>query len=98
MSGYFDGRNGRLSKTWRIRRCGKSVKTLGDLRVLEDLQFEEICWNLTCCRFTWQVFEESLESYLSPSRGAVWGYLVISLIFGAFGVCTRCIRRYGSVS
>ena len=29
-------------------------------------------WN--CCRFTWQVFEESPESYLSPSRGAVWGY------------------------
>ena len=34
MSGYFDGRNGKLSKTWRFRRCGKSV-TLGDLRDLE---------------------------------------------------------------
>ena len=90
MSGYFDGRNGRLSKTWRFRRCGKSVKTLGDLRVLGDLQFEEICWNWNCCRFTWQVFEECPESYLSPSRGAVWGYLVIGLIFG-------CMRRYGSV-
>ena len=33
MSGYFDGRNGRLSKTWRFRRSGKSVKTLGDLRI-----------------------------------------------------------------
>ena len=32
MSGYFDGRNGRLSKTWRFRRSGKSVKTLGDSR------------------------------------------------------------------
>ena len=29
MSGYFDGRNGRLSKT---------------LRDLRDLQFEDICW------------------------------------------------------
>ena len=45
MSGYFDGRNGRLSKTLRFRRSGKSVKTLGDLRDLGDLQFEEICWN-----------------------------------------------------
>ena len=61
MSGYFDERNGRLSKTWRFR-CGKSVKTLGDLRHLGDLQFEEICWNWNCCRFTWQVFEESPES------------------------------------
>ena len=51
------------------------MKTLGDLRDLGDLQFEEICWNWNCCRFTWQVFEESPESYLSPSRGAVWGYL-----------------------
>ena len=51
------------------------MKTSGDLRDLRDLQFEEICWNWYCCRFTWQVFEESPESYLSPSRGAVWGYL-----------------------
>ena len=42
MSGEFDGRNGRLSKTWIFRRSGKSVKTLGDLRDLRDLQFEEI--------------------------------------------------------
>ena len=62
MSGCVDGRNGRL------------LKTSGDLRDLRDLQFEEICWNWNCCRFTWQVFEESPESYLPPSRGAVWGY------------------------
>ena len=75
MSGYFDGRNGRLSKTWRFWRCGNSVKTLGDLRDLGNIQFEEICWNWNCCCFTWQDFEESPKSYLSPSRGAVWGYL-----------------------
>ena len=57
MSRYFDGRNGRLSKT---------------LRDLRDLQFEETCWRCNCCHFTWQVFfEESPESYLSLSRGAV---------------------------
>ena len=48
MSGYFDGRNGRLSKTWGFRRSGKSVKALGDLRDLGDLQFEEICWHGNC--------------------------------------------------
>ena len=32
MSGYFDGRNGKLSKTWRFWRSGKSVKTLEDSR------------------------------------------------------------------
>ena len=47
-------KNGRVSKTWRFRRCGKYVKTLGDLRDLGDLQFEEICWNWNCCRFTWK--------------------------------------------
>ena len=39
MSGYFDGRNERLSKAWRFRRYGKSVKNLGDLRDLGDFQF-----------------------------------------------------------
>ena len=56
------------------------MKTSEDLRDLRDLQFEEICWNWNCCRFTWQVFEESPESYLSPNRGAVWGTLVIGMI------------------
>ena len=50
-----------------------------------DVQFEEICWNWNCCRFTSQVFEESPESYLSPSRGAVWGYLVVGLITEPLG-------------
>ena len=52
-----------LSRLWEI------------LQILGDLQFEEICWNWNCCRFTWHVFKKSPESYLSPSRGAVWGYL-----------------------
>ena len=57
MSGYFDGRNGRLSKT---------------LRDLRDLQFEEICWELLPFYLaSFFFFEESPESYLSLSRGAV---------------------------
>ena len=35
----------RLLKTWKFRRSGKSVKTMGDLRDMGDLQFKEICWN-----------------------------------------------------
>ena len=105
MSGFFYGRNGRLSKPWRFRRCGKSVKTLGDLGDLGDLQFEEI-WDIFSLRRsvgTGNVavlpgkFEEPLESYLSPSRGAVWGYPVFGLTYEASGVCTRCMRRYGYV-
>ena len=52
---------------------------------------------LEFCRFTWQVFVESPELYLVPSRGAVWGYLGGRFDYGAFGVCTRCMRRYGFV-
>ena len=73
------------------------MKTLGDLRDLGDLQFQEICWNWNCCRFTWQVFEGSPESYLAPSRAAVWGYPAVGTIHGASGVYMRCMRRYGSV-
>ena len=74
MSGYFDGRNGRLSRTWRLWRCGKSVKTLGDSRDLGDLQFEEISWNWKCCRFTWQV----LKSVRNQTSHQVGGCLEVS--------------------
>ena len=86
MSGCFDGRN------------GKSVKTSGDLKDLRDLQFEEICWNWNCRRFTWQVFLKSLRNHTSHQVGGLFGgTLIIGLIFGAAGVCTRCMRRHGSV-
>ena len=42
-------------------------------------------------------FEESPESYLAPSRGAVWGYPAVGTIHGASGVYMRCMRRYGFV-
>ena len=44
-----------------------------------------------------KVFEEPPESYLSPSRGAVWRYLDGRFDYGASGVFTRYMRRYGSV-
>ena len=52
---------------------------------------------MTNPRFTWQVFEESPESYLSPSRVAVWGYLDGRFDYGVSGVCIRYMTRYGSV-
>ena len=97
MSGYFDGRNGRLSKTWRFRRSDKSVKTSGDLRDLRDLS--SVLGDLLevgLLPFYLASFEESPESYLAPSRGAVWGYPAVGTIHGASGVCMRCMRRYGS--
>ena len=72
MSGYFDGRNGRLSKTWRFQRCGKSVKTLRDLKDLGDLYLEKICWNWNCCRFTWKVLK-SLRNLTSHRVGGLFG-------------------------
>ena len=72
MSAYFDGRNGRLSKTRIFRRSGDSVKTSGDLRDLGDLQFEEICWNWNCFRFTWQVLK-NLRNHTSHRVGGLFG-------------------------
>ena len=93
MSGYFDGRNGRLSKTWRFRRYGTSVKTLEDLKDLGDIDLLE----LELLPFYQASFEESPESYLAPSRGAVLGYPAVDTIHVASGICMRCMRRYGSV-
>ena len=50
-------------------RDGKSVKTSGDLR---DLR--RSVGNGIVAVLPGKVFEESPESYLSLSRGAVWGY------------------------
>ena len=67
MSGCFDGRNGEF------------VKTSGDLKDLRDLQFEEICWNWNCRRFTWQVFFKSLRNHTSHQ---VWGLFGGTLVIG----------------
>ena len=43
-------------------------------------------------------FLKSLRNHTSHQVGGLFGgTLVIGLIFGASGVCTRCMRRYGSV-
>ena len=98
MSGYFDGRNGRLSKTWRFRRSGKSVKTIGRFERFGRFSLLGNLLELELLPFYLANFEESPESAnLAPSRGAVWGYPTVGVIYGASGVCTRCVRRYGSI-
>ena len=72
-----------LCRLGRVERFGRSSVS-GDLLELEMLPFYLAS------------FEESPETYLSPSRGDVWGYPVVDLIYGASGVCTRGMRRYGS--
>ena len=85
------------------RRLGDSGdvvrgKTLGDLKDFGDLQLEEICWNWNyCCRFTWQVLK-SLWKHTSHREGGLFGgHPVGGMIYGASGVCTRWMRRHGSV-
>ena len=43
-----------------------------DCQRLRDLKFEEICWNWSCCRFTWQSRRVS-EIASRTEQGAVWG-------------------------
>ena len=73
------------------------MKTLGNLRKFGKSSICGDLLELELFPFYLASFEESPESYLSPRRGAVWGYLVVGLINGASGVCMRCMRRYGSV-
>ena len=68
MEGMVDYRRlgdfGDVVNLWRL--------WLGDLRDLGNLQFEEICWNWNCCRFTWQVLK-SLRNHISHRVGGLLG-------------------------
>ena len=65
-----------------------------DYRILEDLGD---LLELELLPFYLASFEESPESYLAPSRGAVWGTPKAGTINGASGICMRCMRHYGYV-
>ena len=49
----------------------------------------------------WQAITDTttIESSIVDlkEKGLFGGTLVVGLIFGASGICTRCTRRYGSV-
>ena len=47
-----------------------------DYQRLGDLQFEEICWNWSCCRFTWQSRRVS-EIASRTEQGGCLGYSVL---------------------
>ena len=47
-----------------------------DYQRLGDLQFEEIYWNWSCCRFTWQSRRVSEIAYRTEQRGCL-GYSVL---------------------
>ena len=56
------------------------------------------------CRFSYRCtqrehFIEAASRLIRDmyAQGYVWGYPVVGMIYGASGVCTRCMRRYGSV-
>ena len=37
-----------------IKYLDTLMEGMVDYQRLEDLKFEDICWNWSCCRFTWQ--------------------------------------------
>ena len=53
------------------------------IKVLEDNQGTKV------------LIENPLSS--ATSKHIVWGYLDVRFVYGTSGVCTRCMRRYGSV-
>ena len=58
-----------------------------DYQRLGDLKFEEICWNWSCCRFTWQSRRVS-EIASRTEQGGCLGYSVLDagLSFGRRGL------------
>ena len=58
-----------------------------DYQRLGDLKFEEICWNWSCCRFTWQSRRVS-EIASRTKQGGCLGYSVLDagLSFGRRGL------------
>ena len=58
-----------------------------DYQRLGDLKFEEICWNWSCCRFTWQ--SRRVSEIASRTEQGDWlGYSVLDdgLSFGRRGL------------
>ena len=58
-----------------------------DYQILGDLQFEEICWNSSCYRFSWQSRRVSVIASRTEQGGCL-GYSVLDagLSFGRRGL------------
>ena len=72
-----------------IKYLDTLMKGMVDYQRLGDLQFEEICWNWSCCRFTWQSRRVS-EIASSTEQGGCLGYSVLdaglSYVLKGFGI------------
>ena len=66
-----------------------------DYQRLGDLKFEEICWNWSCCRFTWQSRRLS-EITSRTEQGGCLGCSVLyaGLSFGRRGLVYICLRYW----
>ena len=70
-----------------IKYLGTLMEGMVDYQRPGDLQFEEICWNWSCCRFTWQSRRVS-EIASCTEQGGSLGYSVLDagLSFGRRGL------------
>ena len=66
-------------KRWNrgaIRYLDTLMEGMVDYQRLGDFKFEEICWNWSCCRFTWQPRRVSEIASRTEQRGCL-GYSVL---------------------
>ena len=60
--------------SWAIKCLDTLIEGTVDYRRLGDLEFEVICWNWSCCRFTWQ-YTKSFWDSISYRAGGLFGLL-----------------------
>ena len=65
-----------LENRGAIKYLETSMEGIVDYQRLGDFQFEEICWNWSCCRFTWQSRRVS-EIASCTEQGGCLGYSVL---------------------
>ena len=59
-----------------IKYLGTLMEGMVDYQRPGDLQFEEICWNWSCCHFTWQSRRVSKRASRTEQGGCL-GYSVL---------------------
>ena len=66
----------RSIETGAIKCLDTLMEGMVDYQRLGDLKFEEICWNWSCCRFTWLSRRVS-EIASRTEQGGCLGYSVL---------------------
>ena len=72
-----------------IKHLDTLMEGMVDYQRLGDLQFEEISWNCSCCRFTWQSRRVS-EIASRTEQGGCLGYSVLDAGLS----CTKGVLVY----